>query len=290
MKKFTILPKSSFLPLATVLLSLLTSQVRAQQSQPAASEFLLATAGPASSQQLPRAGTGQLAPDLQLAAAPQLPPTPLPAGGSAVVKATVRNAGTRRAGFSVLGYYLSADAALSSDDVLLGDAMTTALAPGSALEMSTTLTVPAGTAAGSYYLLCVADYLHLVREGNHGNNSWARPLEVAPPAATAPAARRTAALAAPASRAESLAGFELSIAPNPVAAATPLRVQLSAAEPQPGSELALFNGLGQQVGSQALGPGRFSQAELPTAGLAAGVYVLRLTGPGLRATRRVVIR
>jgi hypothetical protein len=208
------------------------------------------------------------------------------------VQTTVRNAGTKRAGFSVLGYYLSADATFSPDDVLLGEDITTALAPGSALAMSAELTVPAGTAAGAYYLLCVADYLNLVRESNDSNNGGARPLEVAPLTGREQGTRRTSPLAAAAltSRTEALAGFDLSIAPNPVAVATPLRVQFNAAEPQLSSELALYNGMGQWVGSQKLSPGPFGQAELSTIGLAAGVYMLRLTGPNLHTTRRVVIK
>jgi len=191
----------------------------------------------------------------------------------------------------VLGYYLSADATLSPDDVLLGEDITTALAPGSALAMSAELTVPAGTAAGTYHLLCVADYLNLVRESDDSNNGGARSLEVASPANRAPGLRHTSPLvAALTGRPEALPGFDLSIAPNPVAAATPLRVQLSAAEPQFGSELALYNELGQQVGSQKLSPGHLGQAELSTTGLAAGVYTLRLTGPSLHTTRRVVIK
>lgn len=234
------------------------------------------------------------APDLIVAATPRLVPTRLVAGSPAVVQTTIQNVGLMRAGFSVLGYYLSADATLSSDDLLLAETVTMALAANSSLTSSSEITVPASTAAGPYYLLRVADYLNLVRESNDGNNVWAHQLTVAPTGGSAALGSQSNPLTStptPTPAPESSATVSLGIAPNPVTHATPLRVQLSGPGLPAGLRLALYNSQGQQVATQALtsAPGGASQAEFSTVGLAAGVYVLHLMGTGQHATQRVVI-
>jgi subtilase family serine protease len=90
---------------------------------------------------------------------------------------------------------------------------------------------------------------------------------------------------------EQTAGYELSVLPNPVASATPLRVQLSGLGARCDATLTLLNSLGQLVvtRSLALAPGRTNQTEIETAGLATGVYLLHLSGPDLNVTRRVVV-
>lgn len=291
MKRFTILYKLPRLFLAAVLFSFCAAPLRAQENNLSATD---------------NAGHGEIAatwgrpepapaPDLVIAATPQLAPTLLTVGSPTVVQATIQNIGNRRAGFSVLGYYLSADATLSNDDVLLGEAVTTAISPGNQLILNTQIVVPANTAVGAYYLLGVADYLNLVRESNDGNNVWAHRLAVALPNVSAARADQRSQLAsshiATNETNEELLGADLSLAPNPVAHATPLRVRLSAAGPQTSVTLALYTTQGQRIATQnlALVPGQPGQAEFSTAGLATGVYVLYLSGPGLHAVRRVVV-
>ena len=287
MKKFTIPYNLSCLSLAVVLFGLHTAPLRAQENRPPT---------PTHTGQGDIVAWGQPepapAPDLIIAANPQLAPTLLTVGSPTVVQTTMQNIGDRRAGFSVLGYYLSVDATLSSDDVLLGEAVTPAMPPDNILTLSTKLVVPAGTAAGTYYLLGVADYLNLVRESNDGNNVWANQLTVAFPSARAAQRNQLATSYTPSQEdTEELLGADFSLAPNPVAHATPLRVRLSTAGPQTSVALTLYTSQGQRIATQsmALAPGQPGQAEFSTAGLAAGVYVLYLSGPSLHAVRRVVV-
>lgn len=87
------------------------------------------------------------------------------------------------------------------------------------------------------------------------------------------------------------AGYTISVVPNPVATGSALRVQLSGAG-QPGeATLALFNSVGQLVSTQALtlSPARQNEVQVPTTGLATGVYVLRLSGNDLNVVRRIVV-
>jgi len=87
------------------------------------------------------------------------------------------------------------------------------------------------------------------------------------------------------------AGYDVSVLPNPVAGAAPLRVQLSGLGASCAATLTLRNSLGQLVASRpfALAPGRLNQAEVATTGLATGVYILQLAGPDLNVVRRVVV-
>lgn len=88
---------------------------------------------------------------------------------------------------------------------------------------------------------------------------------------------------------EQTAGYTVSVVHNPVANVGLLRVRLSRVGVNCAAELSLYNALGQQVRSLPLAAGRANQAELSTQNLATGVYILRLTGPSLSVTRRVVI-
>jgi subtilase family serine protease len=90
---------------------------------------------------------------------------------------------------------------------------------------------------------------------------------------------------------EQTAGYELSVLPNPVAGATPLRVQLSGLGTRCDATLTLLNSLGQLMVTRplALAPGRINQTDIETTGLAAGVYLLHLSGTNLNVTRRVVV-
>ncbi len=93
----------------------------------------------------------------------------------------VTNRGTETAGASWSdGVYLSRDAALDGDDVLLGDGLVAApstLAPGASYNQQWTFTVPA-TDSGDYYLLFAADSGGNQAESSEADNVRAVPVNV----------------------------------------------------------------------------------------------------------------
>ncbi|MGI4759121.1 MAG: CARDB domain-containing protein [Janthinobacterium lividum] len=214
-------------------------------------------------------------PDLVLLANPFLATRQVLAGAPVATESYVNNLGAAPARPSQVGYYLSSDPALSANDVLLGATSTAEVRASTSTLVAGSFVVPATTATGRYYVLFVADYLQQTNDSNTSNNLNYSTISVA---GSALAAR------------EQLAGYELRVLPVPVASPAPLRVQLSGPGPRVEATLALYNSLGQAVATRRLAPlPSGSQAELPTTGLAAGIYILRLTGPGLNATRRVVV-
>ena len=112
---------------------------------------------------------------------PQLVPATVGAGGTSEALSSVYNRGVSTAASSSLGYFLSPDAVFDASDVLL------VRQPGPALYSSqswgpyNTLTIPAGTAPGSYYVLFVADDQNQVAESDETNNVRAVALAVALP-------------------------------------------------------------------------------------------------------------
>lgn len=117
-------------------------------------------------------------------ARPDLVPRTLsaPSGGTAgqtvSVTATIANGGTASAGASTARVYLSTDAALSSNDVAVGAISVPALAAGAAHTATASLTLPAGTASGSYRLLLQADDARGITESNEMNNTLAIPFTI----------------------------------------------------------------------------------------------------------------
>jgi subtilase family serine protease len=67
-------------------------------------------------------------------------------------------------------FYLSLNPVKESEDVLLGGRAVSALAPGSSLSGSTTVTVPQSTPAGTYFVLACADDGETVSESDELNN------------------------------------------------------------------------------------------------------------------------
>ena len=105
-------------------------------------------------------------------------------GGFTVTQSTVRanpgdavtlsysfgNSGTIACPELAVGYYLSTDRDLSSDDILLGTGTLPATNPQTNAGSSGTVVVPEGTLRGGYRFLVVADYLDEVEELSEGNN------------------------------------------------------------------------------------------------------------------------
>jgi len=104
---------------------------------------------------------------------------PVTAGSTAVVAESVTNRGGADAGPSIVRYYLSTNFALDAADVLLAETRAVALlAPNASSSSATPVTIPAGTAPGSYYLVAQADGGGSVAESSETNNTYARKMQV----------------------------------------------------------------------------------------------------------------
>jgi hypothetical protein len=118
------------------------------------------------------------APDLR-AMALSNPPAAVVRGKSFNVTDTTVNAGTGPAGASLTRYYLSTDARKNSGDVLLsGSRAVPLLLAGATSTGTTSVTVPSGTSAKSYFLLACADDKKAVPESNEDDNCQASSTQV----------------------------------------------------------------------------------------------------------------
>lgn len=101
------------------------------------------------------------------------PPPAVEPGATFQVTDTVVNQGGVDAGPSTTRYYLSADPKKGSDKLLQGNRQVGMLAAGSASTDTATVTVPANTRLGLYYMLACADDSTAVAEVNEKNNCLA---------------------------------------------------------------------------------------------------------------------
>lgn len=93
------------------------------------------------------------------------------AGGSVMATCGVTNSGTAASGAtSYTGYYLSTNTTYSVDDVLLGVEAVGSVAAGGTSNLSRSLVISSGTAAGNYFILFRADYDNRITESNESNN------------------------------------------------------------------------------------------------------------------------
>jgi subtilisin family serine protease/subtilase family serine protease len=100
-------------------------------------------------------------------------------GDAIVISETTRNQGGGAAGATATRFYLSANSTLDGEDILLAGARNVpALAAGETSTGSSTVQIPAQTAAGSYYLIARADAGEAVAETSESNNNAARSLKV----------------------------------------------------------------------------------------------------------------
>ena len=79
------------------------------------------------------------------------------AGSTITVKDTTKNQGGKPAGEFTTNYYLSKDSVYGTDDTPIGSRTILGLASGASNTLSGTLTIPAGTTAGTYYIIARAD-------------------------------------------------------------------------------------------------------------------------------------
>ena len=197
------------------------------------------------------------------------------AGTVLTVTCELRNQGTSFAPPSVVGFYLSTDAVFSSNDVLLGNFQAAELSPATQLRVTSQFVLPNSLTAGFYHVLFVSDYVQDIGESNESNNVAALPLTVT---------------VIQSARDEQLAGLTLTVFPNPTMAGQSFKVLLEGPASGRKAELQLFDALGREVERRSLkltnqrGPEVFDTRNLPR-----GIYLLRLTGEGLNATRRLQV-
>lgn len=97
-----------------------------------------------------------------------------------VVDTIVNDGGTLHSSFFA-GYYLSTDSLYDSSDVYLGGDYVPNFSSNGQGVATTSLTIPANTPAGDYYIISYIDYQEMVVESNEANNHTAHPLYVSPP-------------------------------------------------------------------------------------------------------------
>ncbi|HEV2732315.1 MAG TPA: CARDB domain-containing protein, partial [Terriglobales bacterium] len=98
------------------------------------------------------------------------PPATVLDGNSFSVTDTVQNIGNATAAASTTRYYLSTTTSKSGARLLTGSRAVPSLVPSAISTGTVTVTVSAGTAGGTYFLLACADDTLLVPETNESNN------------------------------------------------------------------------------------------------------------------------
>lgn len=97
-------------------------------------------------------------------------PTIAGAGFPITVSDTVKNQGSGAAGPSTTAFYLSTNFMLDSGDKFLGSRSIPTLGAGATNASTTTVTIPADTEVGMYFILVSADDSHAVLESAETNN------------------------------------------------------------------------------------------------------------------------
>lgn len=102
-------------------------------------------------------------------------------GTPITVSTSTRNNGPGDSDPSTTKFYLSTNSLFEATDVKLdGTQAVPLLAPGASVTLSPTVTVPPGTAPGTYYMLAVADADNLIPEKSESNNVAARIVQLGP--------------------------------------------------------------------------------------------------------------
>ncbi|WP_088280523.1 CARDB domain-containing protein [Ideonella sp. A 288] len=94
-------------------------------------------------------------------------------GDLIAASATVANTTSTAAPESVVNFYLSTDAIITTADTLIGSAIAPAIVPGGTQVVAVTGTVPASLTAGTYYIGAIVDPANTVDEGDEANNTRA---------------------------------------------------------------------------------------------------------------------
>ena len=97
-----------------------------------------------------------------------------------ITDSTRNQTGTGPAAPSVTRFYLSTDATAGAGDVSIGFRNVPALQPGASSSGSTLLLIPAGTVAGTYYVIAKANADNPIVETNTTNNTRANNIVIGP--------------------------------------------------------------------------------------------------------------
>ncbi|NPV89693.1 MAG: hypothetical protein HPY50_02810 [Firmicutes bacterium] len=103
------------------------------------------------------------------------------AGSSISISDTVKNQGNGATSAFLVYYYLSSDSTIDTSDTYLGQRSVSGLAAGAASTATTSVTIPADTARGSYYLGAIVDATGQVAESDEGNNTGCETEQLAIP-------------------------------------------------------------------------------------------------------------
>ncbi|MBI2833791.1 MAG: hypothetical protein HYX76_05125 [Acidobacteria bacterium] len=98
------------------------------------------------------------------------PPSTAAAGATISVTDTTKNQGWAAAGLSGTNLYVSSDAKLDAGDVFLGTRGIAGLNAAATSAGATSVTIPAGAAPGTYYILAKADGGNVIQETVEKNN------------------------------------------------------------------------------------------------------------------------
>ena len=107
-------------------------------------------------------------------------PTSIEAGNTTYINCSVINQGNASSGSSYVGYYLSTNTTWGAADVFLTSDYVPGLGLGGSSAESATVTIPASTTAGTYYILYRADYTNTNTESNESNNVSYKQITVTP--------------------------------------------------------------------------------------------------------------
>jgi len=102
------------------------------------------------------------------------------AGSTISVTDSTQNGGPALTASSTTELYFSSNNTYDPGDALLASRMVPPLDPGEASSASTSVTIPAATKAGTYYIIAVADAKNILTESNEGNNSKAKAIKIGP--------------------------------------------------------------------------------------------------------------
>jgi subtilase family serine protease len=121
-------------------------------------------------------GTTRVGPDLTVSGLTS--PTSAVAGATISAIDTVKNAGGGASGATTTRFYLSANFTFDAADVPLGNRTVPAIDPGVTNAAATSLTIPAQTATGLYYIIAVTDADNVITETAETNNTRALAIRI----------------------------------------------------------------------------------------------------------------
>ncbi len=194
-------------------------------------------------------------------------------------KATISNSGNSDVSYFNLGYYLSSDETLSSEDIFIGTIGVPGMLSKSSVPVSGEFKVPYYISQGSYKLLFVADNYNQIIETNETNNSLAKGLQVINPYGDQ---NNEDTISAPTFAAPAIA---ISVVPNPVGDFINITVQTTEASTIATYEL--YDNFGNKFkgGNQNINDGKFS---IPASDIKTGVYLLKVAYEGKVETIRII--